>query len=73
MIEIADIKSIRGGVYSKTYALKRGSLALVRRRGEQGDSLAKLDELFERLLVSWHLEPRRKPADEMEMFLYHLV
>lgn len=71
MIEIADIKSIRGGVYSKTYALKRGSLALVRRMGEQGDSLAKLDELFERLLVSWHLEPSRKPADELEVFLYH--
>jgi DNA-binding transcriptional ArsR family regulator len=72
MIEITDIKSIRGGVYSKTYALKRGSLALVRRRGEQGDSLTKLDEWFEKLLMSWHLEPSRRPSDEVEVFLYHL-
>ena len=34
MIEIADIRSIRGGIYSKTYALKGGSLALFRRKGE---------------------------------------
>jgi predicted ArsR family transcriptional regulator len=72
MIEIADVKSIRGGVYSKTYSLKRGGLALVRRKGEQAGSLTKVDELFERLLMSWHLEPRRKPADEIEIFLYHL-
>jgi DNA-binding transcriptional ArsR family regulator len=72
MIEIADIKSVRGGVYSKTYALKRGGLVLVRRRGEQEGSLTQLDEWFERLLMSWHLEPRRKPSDEIEIFLYHL-
>jgi len=72
MIEIADVKSIRGGVYSKTYSLKRGGLALVRRKGEQAGSLAKADELFERLLMSWHLEPKRKPADELVIFLYHL-
>jgi DNA-binding transcriptional ArsR family regulator len=72
MIEIADIKSIRGGVYSKTYALKSGALALVRRRDEQEGSLAKLDDSFERLLMSWHLEPKRTRADEIEMFLYHL-
>jgi DNA-binding transcriptional ArsR family regulator len=72
MIEIADIKSIRGGVYSKTYALKRGALVLARRKSAQGGSLTELDEWFERLLMSWHLEPRRKPADEMEIFLYHL-
>lgn len=72
MIEIVDVKSIRGGVYSKTYSLKRGGLALVRRRGEQEGSLTKLDEWFEKLLMSWHLEPRRKPSDEIEIFLYHL-
>jgi len=72
MIEIADVKSIRGGVYSKTYSLKRGGLALVRRKGEQAGSLTKVDELFEKLLMSWHLEPKRKPADEIEIFLYHL-
>jgi DNA-binding transcriptional ArsR family regulator len=72
MIEIADIKSIRGGVYSKTYALKREGLALARRRGEQEGSLTELDEWFERLLMSWHLEPRGKPRDEVEIFLYHL-
>ncbi|MDA4118544.1 MAG: winged helix-turn-helix domain-containing protein [Thaumarchaeota archaeon] len=72
MIEIADIKSIRGGVYSKTYSLKRGGLVLVRRKGEREGSLTNLDEWFERLLMSWHLEPRRKPSDEIEIFLYHL-
>jgi predicted hydrocarbon binding protein len=72
MIEIADIKSIRGGVYSKTYALKQGALALAGRKGDQTGSLTRLDEWFERLLMSMHLEPRRKPADEMEIFLYHL-
>jgi DNA-binding transcriptional ArsR family regulator len=72
MIEIADVKSIRGGVYSKTYSLKRGGLALARRKGEQAGSLTKVDECFERLLMSWHLEPKRRPADEMEVFLYHL-
>jgi predicted hydrocarbon binding protein len=72
MIEIADIKSIRGGIYSKTYALKRGGLPLVRRKGEQDQSLTALDELFENLLMSWHLEPRRKRSDEIEIFLYHL-
>ncbi len=72
MIEIADIKSIRGGVYSKTYALKHGGLVLARRRDEQEGALGRLDELFEKLLVSWHLEPTRKPADEIEIFLYHL-
>lgn len=72
LIQIEDVKSVRGGVYSKTYSLKRGGLVLARRRDEQEGSLAKLDELFERLLVSWHLEPSRAPADEMKVFLYHL-
>ena len=72
MIEIIDIKSIRGGVYSKTYALKRGGMPLVRRRGEQEGSLTKLDEWFERLLMSWNLEPKMKHSDEIEIFLYHL-
>jgi DNA-binding transcriptional ArsR family regulator len=72
MIEIADIKSIRGGVYSKTYRLKRGAPPLVRRRDDQEGSLTKLDDWFERLLMSMHLEPRRKAADEMEIFLYHI-
>jgi len=72
MIEIADIKSIRGGVYSKTYAMKRGAVALARRRDDQLGSLTKLDEWFERLLMNMRLEPKRMPADEMEIFLYHL-
>ena len=72
MIEIADIKSIRGGVYSKTYALKQGALALAGRKGDQAGSLTMLDDWFEKLLMSMHLEPRRKPVDEMEIFLYHL-
>lgn len=72
MIEIADVKSIRGGVYSKTYSLKRGGLALVRRKGEQAGSLTKVDDWFERMLMSWHLEPKRSPSDEIEIFLYHL-
>lgn len=72
MIEIADIKSIRGGVYSKTYALKSGGTALVRRRDEQERSLAELDEWFERLLMSWHLESGKKPLEEVEVFLYHI-
>jgi DNA-binding transcriptional ArsR family regulator len=72
MIEITDITSVRGGVYSKTYALKRGGLALVRRRGEREGALTKLDEWFERLLMSWSLEPKREPSDEIEIFLYHL-
>jgi DNA-binding transcriptional ArsR family regulator len=72
MIEIIDVTSIRGGVYSKTYALKRGGLTLVRRKGEREGSLTKIDELFERLLMSWSLEPKRKPSDEIEIFLYHL-
>lgn len=72
MIEISDIKSIRGGVYSKTYTLKQGALALARRKDSQGGSLTMVDEWFERLLMNLHLEPKRKPADEMEMFLYHL-
>lgn len=72
MIEIADIKSIRGGVYSKTYALKKGAIALARRRDDQMGSLTKLDEWFEKLLMNMHLEPKRRPADEMEVFLYHL-
>jgi DNA-binding transcriptional ArsR family regulator len=72
MIEIADIKSIRGGVYSKTYALKQGSLALARRKDDQASALTKLDERFERLLMNMRLGPSRKPADEIEIFLYHL-
>jgi predicted hydrocarbon binding protein len=72
MIEIADISSIRGGVYSKTYALKQGALTLARRKGDQAGSLTELDEWFEKLLMSMHLEPKRKPADEMEIFLYQL-
>src|SRR6267378_920104 len=72
MIEIADVKSIRGGVYSKTYSLKRGGLPLVRRKGEQAGSLTKVDDWFERMLMSWHLEPKRSPSDEIEIFLYHL-
>lgn len=72
MIEISDVKSIRGGVYSKTYELKQGSLALTRRRDGQRASLAKADEWFERLLMSLELEPTRRPAEELELFLYHL-
>jgi predicted hydrocarbon binding protein len=71
MIEISDVKSVRGGVYSKTFALKPGNLVLVHRVKEQGDSLSKLDEVFERLLMSWHLNPERAPADEIKIFLYH--
>jgi DNA-binding transcriptional ArsR family regulator len=72
MIEIADVKSVRGGVYSKTYSLRRGALALARRHGEQEASLGMLDDSFERLLLRWHLEPRRSPGDEIAIFLYHL-
>lgn len=72
MIEIADIRSIRGGVYSKTYALKKGAIALARRRDDQMGSLTKLDEWFEKLLMNMHLEPKRAPADEMEIFLYQV-
>ncbi len=72
MIEITDITSIRGGIYSKTYALKQGALTLARRKDDRAGSLTKLDEWFERLLMSLHLEPKRKAADEMEIFLYHL-
>ncbi len=72
IIEIADIKSIRGGVYSKTYALKRGTLPLARRRDEQEGSLTKLDVWFERLLMNMNLEPGKKPSDELEIFLYHI-
>jgi DNA-binding transcriptional ArsR family regulator len=72
MIEIADIKSIKGGVYSKTYALKRGALALVGRRTDQEGSLTKIDEWYERLLMNLRLEPSRRPAEEVELFLYHL-
>jgi DNA-binding transcriptional ArsR family regulator len=73
MIEIADIKGIRGGVYSKTYVLKQGSLALVGRRKDQEGSLTKVDEWFERLLMNFRIEPTRRPAEEMEIFLYHLL
>ncbi len=72
MIEILDIKSIRGGVYCKTYALKQGSLALTRRKEDHARSLTKVDEWFERLLMSVDFEPTRKPAEEMQIFLYHL-
>lgn len=72
MIEIADVKSIRGGVYSKTYALKQGALPLARRRNDQEGSLTKLDEWFERLLMSMHLEPKLRPAEDLEIFLYHI-
>lgn len=72
MIEIADISSIRGGVYSKTYELKQGALALTKRKEDQRGSLSKVDEWFERLLMSMRLEPARKPAEELEIFLYHL-
>ena len=72
MIEIQDIKSIRGGVYSKTYSLKQGGLALVARRGRREKSLTEVEEWFERLLMTWHLERTRKPSDEIEIFLYHL-
>jgi DNA-binding transcriptional ArsR family regulator len=72
MIEIADISTVRGGIYSKTYALKQGALTLAGRKGDQAGSITKLDEWFERLLMSMHLEPKRKAADEMEIFLYHI-
>jgi len=71
IIEISDVKGVRGGVYSKTFALRPGSLVLARRRAEQEDSRGKLDEEFERLLMSWHLGPSRPPSDEVKMFLYH--
>jgi len=71
IIEISDVKSVRGGVYSKTLALQRGSFVLVRRRKEQEASLSNLDEVFERLLMSWHLKPKRTPADDIKVFLYH--
>ena len=71
MIEISDIKSVRGGVYSKTFALKTGNQVLVHRMAEQEESLSKLEEVFERMLMSWHLNPERAPADEIKIFLYH--
>ncbi len=52
--------------------MKQGSLALARRKENQTGSLTQLDERFERLLMSMRLGPSRKPADEMEIFLYHL-
>jgi len=72
IIIIVDIKSIRGGVFSKTFALKQDGLPLARRRDQQEGAMSKLEELFERLLVNWHLEGTRKPSDEVEIFLYHL-
>jgi DNA-binding transcriptional ArsR family regulator len=72
VIEIADIRSIRGGVYSKTYALKQTGLTLSQRKADQSESLTKADEQFEKLLLAMHLEPKLKPAEELQIFLYHL-
>jgi predicted hydrocarbon binding protein len=72
MIEIADVKRVRGGVYSKTFVLKNGNTRLVRRREEQHEALTIVDEWFERLLMGWHLDLKRTPLDEVEIFLYHL-
>ena len=71
LIEISDVRSIRGGVYSKTFALKPASGALARKTSDRERSLERLDELFERLLMSWHLKHERAPADEVKIFLYH--
>ncbi|MDG6915580.1 MAG: ArsR family transcriptional regulator [Nitrososphaerota archaeon] len=72
MIEILDIKSVRGGVYSKTFALKRGGQAFAGKAEEREAALTKLDEHFERLLISVDLDSRRKASEEVEIFLYHL-
>ena len=71
MIEISDIKSVRGGVYSKTFALKTGNQVLVHRMSEKEESLSKLEEVFERMLMNRHLSPERALADEIKIFLYH--
>ena len=72
IIEISDIQSIRGGVYSKTYSLRGAGPPLAGRRGEQEGALSHLDEIFEKMMMTWHLEPKRMPSDEIEVFLYHL-
>lgn len=72
LIEISDVRSIKGGVYSKTFALKPTGGALARKADERERSLARVDELFEKLLMSWHLNPQRAPADEVKIFLYHV-
>lgn len=72
MIEIQDIRSVRGGVYSKTFALKRGDLTLAGRTEDREGALTKLDEHFERLIISVDLDSQRSSVEEMEIFLYHL-
>src|ERR1700730_4711196 len=72
MIEIVDIKSIRGGVYSKTFVLTGDKTRLVMKRQERHEALTKVDEWFKKLLLSWHLEPKRTASDDVEIFLYHL-
>jgi predicted hydrocarbon binding protein len=71
MIEISDIRSVRGGVYSKTFALKTGKQVLVRRMTDKEESLSKLEEVFERMLMNRHLNPERELSDELKIFLYH--
>ncbi len=72
VIEIQDIRSVRGGVYSKTFALKRRDLTLAGKTEDREGALTKLDEYFERLLISVDLDSQRRPLEEMEIFLYHL-
>ena len=72
MIEISDVETVRGGVYSKTFSLRPRPMILVRRSMGREDARTKIDDIFERMLMSWHIKPEREPADEVKVFLYHL-
>ncbi len=68
--EIIDVRKVKGGVYSKTFALRRGVLVIGEPRpvGESADRM--ISEQYSALKMSWTANPQ---PGTIVVFLYHVL
>ncbi len=69
IIEISDIRNVRGGVYAKTLSLKSGRVVLSEPPLKKKGTTSTIRESYQRLKLGWSI--KQDPA-EVIVFLYHL-
>jgi len=67
--EIIDVKRVKGGVYTKTFAIRRGTVVVALPRATEGDVDRSVQEQYTNLKISWSPDSR---SEDIILFLYHV-
>jgi len=68
--EITDVKSVKGGVYTKTFALRPGTVVVSEPHAVAGGVGRSLVEHYESLKMNWTTDPR---SENITIFLYQVL